>query len=132
VRLACDCRWFRLHLQLLAPTNTHWAHVVGYGSFFSCVICKEAMCSSSIYGRCGVVVGILAYYARGRGPHSTNICVHEHVCLYWVWVFLCYNMYVFTKQSIYVSINPLSRFHNTSLISSYFGLDSRECKCLEY
>jgi hypothetical protein len=21
--------------------------------------------------------------------HSANICVHEHVCLYWVWVFLC-------------------------------------------
>jgi hypothetical protein len=24
----------------------------------------------------------------------------------------------------------LSRIHNTSLISAYFGLDSRECKCL--
>jgi hypothetical protein len=41
-------------------------------------------------GRCGVVMGLLSYYARGRGfPHSANICVHEHVCLYWVWVFLC-------------------------------------------
>jgi hypothetical protein len=29
-------------------------------------------------------------------------------------------------------INPLARIHNTSLISAYFGLDSRECKCLEY
>jgi hypothetical protein len=27
-------------------------------------------------------------------------------------------------------INPLSRIHNTCLISAYFGLDSRECKCL--
>jgi hypothetical protein len=29
-------------------------------------------------------------------------------------------------------INPLSRIRNTSLISAYYGLDSRECKCLEY
>jgi hypothetical protein len=49
-------------------------------------------------GRFGVVVGILAYYARDttkpnprrvRFPHSTNIFVHEHVYLYWIWVFLC-------------------------------------------
>jgi hypothetical protein len=26
-------RWFRLHLQSLAPTNPHWARVVGYGQF---------------------------------------------------------------------------------------------------
>jgi hypothetical protein len=26
----------------------------------------------------------------------------------------------------------VSRIPNTSLISAYFGLDSRECKCLEY
>jgi hypothetical protein len=45
---------------------------------------------TAIDGRFGVVLGILAYYARGRGfPHSANICVHEHVCSYWVWVFLC-------------------------------------------
>jgi hypothetical protein len=25
--------WFRLHLQSSAPTNPHWAHVVGYGPF---------------------------------------------------------------------------------------------------
>jgi hypothetical protein len=29
-------------------------------------------------------------------------------------------------------IYPLSRIHNTSLISAYFGLDKRECKCLNY
>jgi hypothetical protein len=29
---------------------------------------------------------------------------------------------------MYVFIYPLSRIHNTSLISAYFGLDSRECK----
>jgi hypothetical protein len=42
-----------------------------------------------------------------------------------------YNMYVFAKK-IKVCIYPLSRIHNTSLISAYFGLDSRECECLEY
>jgi hypothetical protein len=29
-------------------------------------------------------------------------------------------------------IYPLSRIHNTSLISAYFGLDKRECEGLEY
>jgi hypothetical protein len=42
-----------------------------------------------------------------------------------------YNMYEFTKKKcIQVFIYPLSRIHNTSLISAYFGLDNRECKCL--
>jgi hypothetical protein len=40
-------------------------------------------------------------------------------------------MYVFTKK-MYICINPLSRIRNTSLISAYYGLDSRECKCFEY
>jgi hypothetical protein len=31
-----------------------------------------------------------------------------------------------------VYINPLSRIHNTILISAFFGLDSRDCNCLEY
>jgi hypothetical protein len=39
--------WPRLHLQLLAPTNPHWACVVGYGPFFLCVIHKEGLCPSS-------------------------------------------------------------------------------------
>jgi hypothetical protein len=42
---------------------------------------------------------------------------------------LCIYLYVFTKKKC---INPLSRIHNTSLISAYFGLDRRECECLEY
>jgi hypothetical protein len=33
-------RWSRLHLQSLAPTNLHWARVVGYGPFSLCVIHK--------------------------------------------------------------------------------------------
>jgi hypothetical protein len=56
---------------------------------------------------------------------------HEHVCLYWVWVcIIC--MYLQKKLHKLVCINPLSRIHNTSLISAYFRQDSRECKCLEY
>jgi hypothetical protein len=31
-------RWSRLHFQSLAPTNPHWARVVGYGPFSLCVI----------------------------------------------------------------------------------------------
>jgi hypothetical protein len=40
-------RWSRLHLQVLAPTNPHWARVVGYGPFSFCIIHKEGMCLSS-------------------------------------------------------------------------------------
>jgi hypothetical protein len=40
-------RWSRLHLQLLAPTNPHWASVVGYGPFSLWVIHKEGLCPSS-------------------------------------------------------------------------------------
>jgi hypothetical protein len=37
----------RLHLQSLAPTNPHWAHVVGYCPFSLCVIHKKGLCPSS-------------------------------------------------------------------------------------
>jgi hypothetical protein len=40
-------RWSRLNLQSLALTNPHWACVVGYGPFSSCVIHKEGLCPSS-------------------------------------------------------------------------------------
>jgi hypothetical protein len=36
-------RWSRLHLKSLAPTNPHWARVVGYGPFSLCVIHKEGL-----------------------------------------------------------------------------------------
>jgi hypothetical protein len=68
-------------------------------------------------------IGILAYYARGRGYDSrtvqTFVCMNMSVCI----ESECFHVCIF---------NPLSRIHNTSLISAYFGLDSRECKCLEY
>jgi hypothetical protein len=37
----------RLHLLSLAPTNPHWARVVGYGPFSLCVIHKERLYPSS-------------------------------------------------------------------------------------
>jgi hypothetical protein len=40
-------RWSRLHLQSLAPTNPHWASVVGYDPFSLCVIHKEGLSPSS-------------------------------------------------------------------------------------
>jgi hypothetical protein len=40
-------RWSQLHLQPLAPTNPHWARVVGYGPVSLWVIHKEGLCPSS-------------------------------------------------------------------------------------
>jgi hypothetical protein len=39
--------WSRLHLQLLVPTNPHWARGVGIDPFFLCIIHKEGLCPSS-------------------------------------------------------------------------------------
>jgi hypothetical protein len=60
----------------------------------------------------------------------------KHLCA-WTSLFVLdismYNMYVFTnKKYISMYIYPLSRIHNISLGSAYFGLDKRECECLEY
>jgi hypothetical protein len=40
-------RWSRLHLQSLAPANSHWTCVVGNDPFSLCVIHKEGLCPSS-------------------------------------------------------------------------------------
>jgi hypothetical protein len=40
----------RLHLQSLAPTNPHWARVVGYGPFFLCVFHKEGPAMRALIG----------------------------------------------------------------------------------
>jgi hypothetical protein len=61
-------------------------------------------------------------FILSRTPHE----------IFYVYEFSMYNMYVFTKKSIEVCIYPLSRIHNTSLISASFGLDKRECDSLEY
>jgi hypothetical protein len=39
-------RWSQLHLHSLAPTNPHWAHVVGFSPFSLCVFHKEGLCFS--------------------------------------------------------------------------------------
>jgi hypothetical protein len=77
----------------------------------------------------------MVYCERGRGFNSRIVQTY-----YYVWMnmsvcigFSMYSMCVLTKKkykSMY--IYPLSGIHNTSLISAYFGLDKRECECLEY
>jgi hypothetical protein len=57
-------RWSRLHLQSLAPTNPHWARVVGYGPFFLCVIHKEGLCPSSGDINRLVMMMILLFYCE--------------------------------------------------------------------
>jgi hypothetical protein len=44
---------------------------------------------------------LLCKRSRVRFPHRTHICVHDHACLYWVWAFSMYNVYVFTKLKVY-------------------------------
>jgi hypothetical protein len=39
--------WSRLHVKSLAPTNPHWARVVGYGPFSLCLSHKEGLSPSS-------------------------------------------------------------------------------------
>jgi hypothetical protein len=48
-------RWYRLHLQSLAPTNLHWALVVGYSPFSLCVIHKEGLCPVA----CGDIIRLM-------------------------------------------------------------------------
>jgi hypothetical protein len=81
-----------------------------------------------------VVVGILAYYAKGREFDSRTVQKFVYMNMFGLVLGVSMdNMYAFTKKvnKYLISINPLSRINNTSLISAYFELDSRECKCLE-
>jgi hypothetical protein len=73
-------------------------------------VCKLQFARKYVYytaayyfdGRCGVVVGILAYYARGRGFDSrtvqTFVCKNMSVLGLGISM---YNMYVFTKENVY-------------------------------
>jgi hypothetical protein len=47
---------------------------------------------------------------------------HEHVWLYWVWVFSMYTICIYKMYNY-----PLFRIHYTSLTRAYFGLGNREC-----
>jgi hypothetical protein len=57
-------RWSRLHLQSLAPTNPHWARVVGYFPFSLWVIHKEGLCPSS--GDINRLMMMMMTYAHAR------------------------------------------------------------------
>jgi hypothetical protein len=95
-------------------------------------VCTPTTLCSTTDWRNGPNTRLLGKRLRVRFPHITSICVHEHVCLYSVCVFSMYSMYVFANKGISMYIYPLSRIHNTSLVSAYFGLDTRECECIEY
>jgi hypothetical protein len=95
------------------------------GWVFYLMLKSKHICRWRPIWRSGGNTRLLRKRSRVWFPHSANICVHEHVCFYWVWVFLCIVcMYLQKKVYQYVFIRYL--------ISAYFGLDSRECKCLEY
>jgi hypothetical protein len=88
----------------------------------------------SIDGRCGVVVGLLAFYARGRGYDSrtvqTFMCMNMSVCI----GSGCFNVYVcIYKKNVYkyLLIRYLESITQAFQVLT-FGLVSRECKCLEY
>jgi hypothetical protein len=67
-------------------------------------------------------IRLLRKMSRGQFPHSTNICVDEHVCIGSGRILRIVCMYIY----------PESGIHNTSLVSAYFRLDKRECEYLEY
>jgi hypothetical protein len=46
---------------------------------------------------------LLRKKSRVRFPHCANICVHEHVYLYWVWVFLCI-ICMYLQKKMYISM----------------------------
>jgi hypothetical protein len=61
-------RWSRLHLQSLAPTNPHWARVVGYGPFSLWVIHKEGLCPSS-----GDINRLMMMMMRATAPKRSTV-----------------------------------------------------------
>jgi hypothetical protein len=54
----------------------------------------------------------------------------RHVIYMHLLTWVGFGLLGYVSNTLY--INPLARIHNTSLISAYFGLDSRDCKCIEY
>jgi hypothetical protein len=81
------------------------------------------------------VVGILAYYAIDRGFDSrteqTFVRMNMSVCIGSGCFYVSY-VCIYKKKYISMYIYPLSRIHNTGLVSPYFGLDNRDFECLEY
>jgi hypothetical protein len=73
-------------------------------------------------GRLGVVVGILAYYVRGRGFDSRTmlifVCMNISLCIGSGCFYVCFYKKIHTKVCIY----PLSKIHNTNPTNAYFDL----------
>jgi hypothetical protein len=53
--------------------------------------------------RSGVNTRLLRKRSRVRFPHNANIYVHEHVCLYWVSVFLRI-ICIYLQKNMYISM----------------------------
>jgi hypothetical protein len=64
----------RLHLQLWATTNSHWARVVGYGAFSLCIIHKKCLCLSSEH--INRLMMMMMMIVRGTGSQSP-LLLHE-------------------------------------------------------
>jgi hypothetical protein len=92
-RLNC---WSRLYLQSLAltiRTGPPWWVMADEDS-------PSYLANLAPFWRSGLIARLLRKRLRVRFPHSANICVHEHVCLYWVWMFLCIIWMNLQKKSI--------------------------------
>jgi hypothetical protein len=118
-------RWSRLHLQSLAPTNPHWARVVGYGPFSICVIHKEGLCPSNgdnnrlmmmtMMSNTADVTGGRSTATAGASKSSTMLCLSPNylpILLRWFPTFLikCYKM-----LHTYIPLTLHSRRGNTGL-----------------
>jgi hypothetical protein len=78
-------RWSRLELQSLAPTNPHWARVVGYGPFSLCVIHKEGLCPSN--------------------GDTNRLMMRAHTgCLFKLWLWDIFDLFVTLLVTLIVSI----------------------------
>jgi hypothetical protein len=114
-------RCSRLYLQSLAPTNPDCTRIVGFGPFSLCVI-QQKVCDPAE----GTLIGLWRIFKNISSFMNMTVCIRSGRFLCVVCIYLQKKMYI----SIY--IYPLSRIHNTSLMSANFGLDKRECECLEH
>jgi hypothetical protein len=85
-------RWSWVHLQLLAPTNPHWARVVGYGPFSLCVIHKEGLCPSRDINRLMMITLRPFPFGIGRDHFLPLAIVLTHtVRFYILYLHICIN-----------------------------------------
>jgi hypothetical protein len=70
-------RWFRLHLQSLAPTNPHWTRVVGFIPFSLCVIDKEGLSLSS--GDINGLMMMTMMMMKQKKLHRSNLVINKPI-----------------------------------------------------